>query len=410
MRVACVAALASLVAACETAGDVVSAINPANLFTSDDGATADTVEPPPGADADYPSIGSVPERPATPYLLSNAQEVRQALVADKEHARYTDQVIRREEPPVRRTAPQAASVPQPASVPQAVATAPDRQPVQRPQPAPPAFTPPPVDDAAQDRAPAAVVEPRPALEAVPIPTPQPAAPQPRAATLPQPAQPEPQPQAAEAPQQPRAATLPQPAQPEPRPQAAEAPQQPRAAELPQQPRAAQLPPQPEADARPAPPPPAATDVIGLSPPQGQAGARAAPQAATPSPAGRETPPPGELLHIATIYFPEGGARLTGRDRQVVDQVLTLFRDGGESIRVVGHASRAAGSADEGRQNLVNYKASLDRATAVAQAFVDRGVTMERIELAAVGAQEPRFSEDTAAGVAGNQRTEIFIRY
>ena len=98
------------------------------------------------------------------------------------------------------------------------------------------------------------------------------------------------------------------------------------------------------------------------------------------------------------------------DDNVLSQVAGIYRNGGKSIQVVGHASQSTGVSDQVRQDLVNYKASLDRATSAAAALLRIGIPQDRIEIAAVGAREPRYTEESAAGVAGNQRVEVFIQY
>lgn len=274
--------------ACETAGDIASAANPLNWFDDDEEVESTEPQPVPGSSDNFPSVGSVPQKPPPPSILQEQSALQNQLVADKANAQYTDQQIRQTQSAA--TAAATAAVPQPAQPARAV-----------PQPA----------------------------RAQPAPPPQPTV----ARAAPQP--------------------VPAPA------------------------------------AAPAPAPVAAP-------------------AAAPAPAFSQ--PVGQAVHIATLYFPGGGSLLTQNDLNVLSQVAGIYRNGGKAIRVVGHASKATGTSQQQRQDLVNYKASLDRATSAAAALLRIGIPQDKIEIAAVGAREPRFSEDTAAGVSGNQRVEVFIQY
>ena len=103
----------------------------------------------PGVGAPFPSLATVPEPPPRETTQAELQSVAEGLVADREHARYTDEVFRREGT----EAPQQALAPQPTALP----------------PAPPQPAPPPVLAAAPP-APAVVpaVQPqRPALASAP---------------------------------------------------------------------------------------------------------------------------------------------------------------------------------------------------------------------------------------------------
>jgi outer membrane protein OmpA-like peptidoglycan-associated protein len=117
---------------------------------------------------------------------------------------------------------------------------------------------------------------------------------------------------------------------------------------------------------------------------------------------------GERL-IATIYFPDGGSALSDHDRDILRQVADIYRKGATSVRVIGHSSRDGG--DQSQQKaMVNYKTSLDRASAIAGALVESGVPRDALSVDARGANEPRYAESTRAGVAGNRRAEIFLTF
>ncbi|MCR9220765.1 MAG: OmpA family protein [Alphaproteobacteria bacterium] len=111
--------------------------------------------------------------------------------------------------------------------------------------------------------------------------------------------------------------------------------------------------------------------------------------------------------IATIYFPGGGAALTSHDRDILRQVAEIYAQGGRAVQVVGHSSLDGGDPSQQR-SLVNYKASLDRASAVAGALAEYGVPRDALSIDARGANQLRYAETTAEGVAGNRRAEVYI--
>jgi len=347
-------AVAVLVGACDTTSEIVDAVNPINLFDDDEEEqVADKV---PGEDEPYPAIGSVPEKPETPAISLEGDIVREGLVADKQNAQYTDQAIRHADVPKRVTPlPQQVDtltrVPQ---VPPVVSVEDGQTQVQR-APAPDPL-PVPVAGPVVEEASAVGLVSRDPVTGI--------ADQPVAAT----ALPLVEPLIRRA----------EPAQPAPAPE----------------PITVDSGGVEQAKA----PPPSAAPLA-----QNQVAAATSTDTATPKPS------PGELQHVATLYFPQGGSKLTATDRQVVAQVMDLFRAGASRIRIVGHASKS-GVSDPERANLVNYKSSLDRATSVAKAFLENGVLQQQIEISAVGATQPRYTEDTPAGIAGNQRTEVFLKY
>ncbi|NMM46276.1 OmpA family protein [Rhodospirillaceae bacterium KN72] len=338
IRAALAAAVLFGVTACDSSRDVVDAVNPVKWFEGDEAANSEP-KPIPGEDGDYPAIGAVPDRPEEPAIKREYMQLADVLAADRENALYTDEVIRREAPPVRVITPPDPTQ-EPAEPPTAsVITAP-------PESVPPESS------------------PQPAPQPVPVPqaTPQPA---------PQPAQ------------------VPQPA-PAPSP----SPSQAQTAQAAPQPAPA---PQPLTQSQSSAPAPAS------APPPAPNVAQAAP--ATGAAAATRT------QMIATIYFPSGGARLTERDREILNQVAGIYsRDGGKRVVIVGHSSRSGASGDESQQALVNYKVSLDRAAAVGQVLVSAGIPIEQIVVDARGSKELKYSEETPAGEAGNRRAEVFLQY
>lgn len=347
MRVGLVAALVAGLSACETSREVVDTVNPVKWFEDDAPETAEADKDPnsvrsdavPGAEADYPKLGAVPNRPAEPAIKREYAQVQSGLVADKENARYTDERLRREEPPERVKPKPSAS--------QTANAGAEVMPSELPEDPPEAtgITPP----SSTDEVPA--LKPQPYMPstdtssaATPTVAPQPAAPR---------AAPEPEP-------------LAETTRTAPKPEATEPP----------------------------PPPADLSD-------KGEDNATQ----------GEQKVATGHMQQIAIVYFPQGGSKLTDHDRNIIGQVAQIFRQrNGKRLAIIGHSSTKAGERDPQKNALVNYKVSLDRATAVAQALVEAGVSRERIALDARGAKELKFSEANENGEAGNRRAEIFINF
>ena len=331
-------------------------------------------------DRPFPNLSSVPERPGPPEIKLEAVSVKEGLTADKNNARYTDEALRsqtanvRPRPRVEETAaaPAAASV---------GPTAADR--AARPSAPPP---PPPGTPSAR--------------------RPPPAPPGSPAATRPasEPEEPAGPAQAQVAAKPPAVSPSSQPGQ-RPTPIGKE-PSVPKPAPAPEA-----VAPAPETVARAAPAPapePVTQDRAPKrarpAPPQ-VAAATAAPAPAQPIPARA-----GTTSLIATIYFADGQTVLTAEDLAVLRQVMDIQRQGGGVLRVVGHSSMSSGIADPTRRRLANFKVSLDRATIVAQSFKDMGLPGDRVAVEALGDAQPIYSEETAAGAAGNRRAEIFLDF
>tara|TARA_B100000519_G_scaffold195914_1_gene201508 strand:+ start:61 stop:1434 length:1374 start_codon:yes stop_codon:yes gene_type:complete len=135
-------------------------------------------------------------------------------------------------------------------------------------------------------------------------------------------------------------------------------------------------------------------------------------AALPVPAygGHEVPGGQKALQVATIYFKNGSSRLGSRDRIVVQDVVSMYRETGGLIRIIGHSSGFAASQGSRWTKFVNFKVSLDRANAVASEFIRHGIPPDRIDVSAQGTESPRYAEYSPTGKAGNRRAEVFLEY
>lgn len=116
--------------------------------------------------------------------------------------------------------------------------------------------------------------------------------------------------------------------------------------------------------------------------------------------------PGQLVGL--IYFGHGSAHLSGRDMQILQQVAALQRYQSRGLRIVGHSSARTGFVDQQRHETANRTMSLRRANVVASELVRLGADQNRIRIDGLGAAQPVYHEFMATGEAGNRRVEIFL--
>ena len=140
---------------------------------------------------------------------------------------------------------------------------------------------------------------------------------------------------------------------------------------------------------------------------GQTGNAPAPAMGAAPPMG-PTGPRGQPAGV--IYFHNGSASLSAHDRAVLRQIARLQRQNGAVIQIVGHASMHTLNTDLQRQAMVNQSISVVRASAVAGALRQYGVSPGRIQVAAAGAQQPVYIESMPNGEAGNRRVEIYFDF
>tara|TARA_B100000676_G_scaffold306681_1_gene363467 strand:+ start:1146 stop:2552 length:1407 start_codon:yes stop_codon:yes gene_type:complete len=116
------------------------------------------------------------------------------------------------------------------------------------------------------------------------------------------------------------------------------------------------------------------------------------------------------VQVGTIYFSDGSDRLSDEDVSIITAITRAFGQTGGKIRVVGHSSIGSITASDYRREKINFKMSLRRAHAVADALIRQGVPRENIEVIAQGDRAPVYEESTQAGAAYNRRAEIFLDY
>lgn len=103
-----------------------------------------------------------------------------------------------------------------------------------------------------------------------------------------------------------------------------------------------------------------------------------------------------------VRFDYNKATLTSAARANLDNVVNIFKEyPNTDIMVVGHTD-SIGSQD------YNQPLSLRRARAVSDYLISNGVSSSRITTEGAGKLEPRYSNETAEGRAGNRRVEFAI--
>jgi outer membrane protein OmpA-like peptidoglycan-associated protein len=109
---------------------------------------------------------------------------------------------------------------------------------------------------------------------------------------------------------------------------------------------------------------------------------------------------------AMVRFKAGSAQLTRAGRKQIQQIAGMYRQRGGAVRVEGHASSRTRNMDPVQHHLVNFNVSLNRANVVATALVRQGIPAQSVFVAAMSDSQPLFYEVMPAGDAGNQRVEI----
>lgn len=103
-----------------------------------------------------------------------------------------------------------------------------------------------------------------------------------------------------------------------------------------------------------------------------------------------------------VRFEYNKASLTSTAKANLDNVIRIFKEyPNTDIMVVGHTD-SIGSQD------YNQPLSLRRAQAVTDYLIANGISSSRITTEGAGKLEPRYSNETAEGRAGNRRVEFAI--
>ena len=113
---------------------------------------------------------------------------------------------------------------------------------------------------------------------------------------------------------------------------------------------------------------------------------------------------GMLLRLADteLRFRIGGSKLPKGELPNLDRIAEFLQKYSKlSARVEGHTDNT------GREE-TNMELSLQRANAVMEALVERGVAAERLTAEGIGMNRPIATNDTPAGRRKNRRVEIYV--
>ena len=124
----------------------------------------------------------------------------------------------------------------------------------------------------------------------------------------------------------------------------------------------------------------------------------------------EPPAATQTVQVATIYFADGSARLSGQDREIVRQVADIVRDRRGRIQIIGHSSMGRPGKNESKRQRVNYHVSLKRAQAIAAALRRYGISPDDMVVSGEGSRQPIYAETAPSGAASNRRAEIYMEY
>lgn len=106
---------------------------------------------------------------------------------------------------------------------------------------------------------------------------------------------------------------------------------------------------------------------------------------------------------ANIYFGYGSSHLGGNDRSVLSSVAETAKFAPvDRISVEGHASAPTQTDDPVKSKILNLKESMNRAGAVSQELIEKGVPAEKIKTVSWGDTKPG-----AGGEAAQRRVDIY---
>ncbi len=385
-----VIAAATLLATLQACSSVPDAVNPVEWYkgardwvsgdNTNEEAKKATAEAPeiPGQDRPFPKVSSVPEAPRK-SSEEERNEAAESLIADRENARYTDEVIRRQSasaaPSKQQTAARMSESSDREKKSETTAGSKSAKPAPAtpPRPAPWIRAAPAVPPPARVRA---EVVPPPVLPARPSLPPQPSLTR-RPPRLPRP---------------PIATTSPPVAPPPSRLVFGPPPSDIAILQ----------------DRRPGPARAALGNTLSIEtllPPRGVR------QNPAPAPEIPSAPDPASLdpaSQVAIVTFGQGSSKLSGTARRIIREVVEMQRQQGGRLHVLGHASSWTRDMNPVHHNMINFGLSLDRANTVAQELLRLGLTTNEFSSGAMSDSRPLFFEVMPSGEAGNRRVEIFL--
>lgn len=116
----------------------------------------------------------------------------------------------------------------------------------------------------------------------------------------------------------------------------------------------------------------------------------------------DTTPAGIRLTIPNLQFKPDSAELLGGEKDRIDKIAQVLKEVPEcKLLIEGHTAAVGKEAGE-------LQLSKERAQAIAQALIARGIPAERLIIKGSGGKKPVADNSTAEGKAKNRRVEITI--
>lgn len=118
--------------------------------------------------------------------------------------------------------------------------------------------------------------------------------------------------------------------------------------------------------------------------------------------GAEQSDRGRMLRLSSAQFEPGQTSFAPSDSQRMEKVVALLRDHPEThVMIEGYTdSRGSDSANE--------RIAMERAAAVRQMLVDRGVDSTRLDVKAMGEKNPIADNGTVEGRQQNRRVQLIF--
>lgn len=112
---------------------------------------------------------------------------------------------------------------------------------------------------------------------------------------------------------------------------------------------------------------------------------------------------GQVVRLNNIFFDFGKATLRSESNKELDRLVRIMTENGEmKIEIGGHT-------DDKGSDAFNLQLSNDRARAVADYIMGKGITSDRVSFKGYGESRPVASNDTEEGTQLNRRVEFTIR-
>lgn len=112
---------------------------------------------------------------------------------------------------------------------------------------------------------------------------------------------------------------------------------------------------------------------------------------------------GSSIVLENIFFDTDKYELKSASNVEIDKLYSFLKRNAEvNVEIIGHTDNQGSAAH-------NKTLSLNRAQAVANALVAKGIEATRITSSGMGSEKPIASNDTEDGRAKNRRTELLIR-